>query len=91
MTKAYTTEEAVNYCTRYVQDGNAIGLLVHQHEGRTMGMGCTGRKVRTDIEYEIMQEAHHGALNQLVSMDKWVEQHLNEICCDSDGRTEAWV
>jgi hypothetical protein len=73
MIEAYITEEVVNCCTRYVQDGNAIGLPVNQHEGRTMGMGCMGRKVRTDIEYEIMQEAHHGALNQLLSMDKWVE------------------
>jgi hypothetical protein len=73
MIEAYTIEEAVNYCMRYVQDGNAIGLPVHQHEDRTMGMGCMGRKVRTDIEYEIMQEVHHDALNQLVSMEKWVE------------------
>ena len=49
MIKAYTTEEAVNCCTRYIQDGRAIGLLVPQHEGRTSGMGCTGRKVRTDV------------------------------------------
>jgi hypothetical protein len=91
MIEAYTTEEVVNCCTRYVRDGNAIGLPVHQHEGRTMGMGCTGRKVRTDIENEIMQDAHHGALNQIVSMEKWVEQHLNEIRRTSDEHTEAWV
>jgi hypothetical protein len=89
MIEAYTTEEDVNCCTRYVRDGNAIGLPVHLHEGRTMGMGCTGRRVRTDIEYEIMQEAHHAVLNQLVSMEKWVEQHLNKICCARDRRMEA--
>jgi hypothetical protein len=70
MIEAYTTEEAVNCCTRYVRDKNAIRLLVHQHEGRTMGMGCMGRKVHTDIENEIVQDAHHNALNQLVSMEK---------------------
>jgi hypothetical protein len=56
-----------------------------------MGMGCIGRKVRTDIGYEIVQEAHHGALNQLVSAEKWVERHMNEICRASDRRTEVWV
>jgi hypothetical protein len=91
MIEAYTTEEAVNCCTRYVLDGNTIGLPVHQHESRTMAMGCTGRNVRTDIENEIVQDAPHGALNQLVSMEKWVEQHLNEIHHASDGRTDAWV
>jgi hypothetical protein len=48
MIEVYTTEEAVNCCTRYVRDGNAIGLPIHQHESRTMGMGCTRRKVHTN-------------------------------------------
>jgi hypothetical protein len=54
-------------------------------------MGCTGRKVRTDVDDQIVQEAHHNALNQLVVMDKWVEKHLEEICRAHDGRMEAWV
>ena len=28
MIEAYTTEEAINCCTRYIQDGRAIGLPV---------------------------------------------------------------
>ena len=28
MIKAYTTEEAINCCTMYIQDGRAIGLPV---------------------------------------------------------------
>ena len=44
MIEAYTTEQAINCCTRYIQDGRAIGLPVPQHEGRTLGMGCTGGK-----------------------------------------------
>ena len=91
MIEAYTTEEAINCCTKYIQDGNAIGLPVHPHEGRTSGMGCTGRKDRTDTEEEMLQEAHHNALNQLVVMDKWVEKHMEELCRGRDGRTEAWV
>ena len=49
MIEACTTEEAVNCCTRYIQDGRAIGLPVPQHEGKTLGMGCTRRKVCTDV------------------------------------------
>ena len=64
MIEAYTTEEAINCCTKYIRDGNAIGLPIHLHEGRTSGMGCTERKVRTDVEEEMVQEAHHNALNQ---------------------------
>ena len=91
MIEAYTMEEAINCSTRYIRDGNAIGLPVHPHEGRTSGMGCTGRKVHTDVEEEMLQEAHHNALNQLVVMDKWVEKHLEELRRGHDGRTEAWV
>ena len=49
MIEAYTTEEAVNWCMRYIRDGRVIGLPVHHHEGKTSGMGCTGQKVRTDV------------------------------------------
>ena len=91
MIEAYTTEEAINCCTKYIRDGNAIGLPVHLCEGRTSGMGCTGRKVRTDVLDEMVQEAHHNALNQLVVMEMWVDKHLEEIRRGREGRTEAWV
>ena len=54
-------------------------------------MGCTGRKVCTDVQDEMVQEAHHNTLNQLVVMEKWVDKHLEEIRRGREGRTEAWV
>jgi hypothetical protein len=42
MIETYMTEEAINWCMRYIRDGRAIGLSVHQHEGRTARKGCTG-------------------------------------------------
>ena len=54
-------------------------------------MGCTGRKVRTDVQYEMVQEAHHSILNQLVVMEPYVDKHLEEIYAAHDGqRMEAW-
>jgi hypothetical protein len=91
MIEAYTTEEAIRYCTKYIQDGNVIGLPIPLHEGRILRMGCTGRKVHIDVEDEMVQEAHQNALNQLVVMDKWVEKHLEEFHCARDRRMEAWV
>ena len=63
MIEAYTTEEGVNCCTWYILDRRAIGLPIPQHEGRTSGMGCTGRKVCIDVHYKMVQEAHHSVLN----------------------------
>jgi hypothetical protein len=92
MIEAYTTEESVNWCMRYIKDARAIGLPVHQHEGRTARIGCTGRKVHTDIPNKEVEQAHYSILHQLVSMDKYVEKHLEEICTAHDGkRMEAWV
>ena len=92
MIEAYTTKEAVNCCTRYIRDGRVIGLPVPYHEDRTSGTGCTGRKVRTNVQYETVQEAHHSVLNQLVVMEPYVDKHLEEIRAAHDGqRTEAWV
>jgi len=90
MVEAYTTNEAINCCTKYIQDGRAIGLPVPQHEGRTTGIGCMGRKVRTDFLYEMVKEAHHNVLNQLVVMESFVDKHLGEIHDTCGGqRTEA--
>lgn len=92
MIEAYITEKAVNWCMRYIRDERAIVLPVHQHDGRTSGMGRTGWKVRTDVPYEMVQEAHYSILHQLVSMEKYVEKHLEEIRAAHDGqRMEAWV
>ena len=91
MIEAYATEEVIACCIKYIRDGNAIGLPVPVHEGRTMGMGCTGREVRTDVQEEQLQEAHHNTLNQLVVMDTWVKKHLEEIHHGRYGHTEAWV
>jgi hypothetical protein len=33
--EAYTTKEAVNCSTSYIQDGKATSLPIPQHEGRT--------------------------------------------------------
>ena len=63
MIEAYTTEEVINCCTRYIRDGGAIGLPIPQHEGRTSGMGCTRRKVRTGVQYEMVQQAHQSVLH----------------------------
>jgi hypothetical protein len=91
MIETYTIEEAINYCITYIRDANAIGLPIPLHESRTSGIGCTGRKVRTDVAEKTLQEGHHNTLNQLVVMEKWIEKHLEEVRRTRDGRMEAWV
>jgi hypothetical protein len=42
--EAYTTEEAMNYRMRYIQDGRVIGLPIHQYEGEPWEWGARGEK-----------------------------------------------
>ena len=89
MIEAYTIEEAVNCCTKYIRDGRAIGLPIHQHEGRTSRMGCTGREVHTDVLNETAQQAHYNILHQLVVMETYIEKHLDEIHAARDGQCKS--
>jgi len=92
MIEAYITKEAVNCCMRYIRDGRVIVLPVHQHEGRTSGMGCTGWKVHNDIPNDMIQQAHYIICHQLVVMETYVEKHMEEIRTTHDvQRSEAWV
>ena len=68
-----------------------LGCPSIRTKAEPLGWGARGRKVRTDVLDDIVQEAHHNALNQLVVMEKWVDKHLEEIRRVCDGRTEAWV
>ena len=92
MIEAYTTEEAMNWCMKYLRDGKAIGPLVHWHKGRTLGVGHSGRKARTDVATEAVHKAHYSILHHLVTMEKIVDKHLEQIRTANDGqRTETWV
>ena len=92
MIEAYTTEESINWCMRYIKDATAIGLPIHPHERRTERKGCVGRKVRTDIPNKEVEEAHYSILHQLKVMEKYVEQHLEDLRAAHDGKhTEEWV
>jgi hypothetical protein len=44
MIEAYTTEEAINCCTKYIQDGNAIGLPILCTKAEPQGWGARGGK-----------------------------------------------
>jgi hypothetical protein len=45
-----------------------------------------GRKVRTNVQYEMVQETYHNVLNQLVVMEPYVDKHLEEILATHDGQ-----
>jgi hypothetical protein len=44
MIEAYTTEESINCCTKYIRDGNAIGLPCHYTKVEPRGWGAQGGK-----------------------------------------------
>ena len=81
----------MNCYTKNIRDGRVIGLPIPQHEGRTLGRGCTGRKICTDIEFRMVKQAHHSVLHQLVVMEPYTEKHLEEISTAHGACMEVWV
>jgi hypothetical protein len=57
----------------------AIGLPQSRHEDRLYGSGRMGRKSSIPPDYNIVLEAHHNILHQLVIMEPFIQQHINEL------------
>jgi len=91
MIEAYCTEEVVECCQEYLKDNNGISLVESRYTGRLCGKGTRGKKTIVDKDYKEVGRAHHSVLQQLSIMSRFIDQHLNEIRAESNGRSEAWV
>jgi hypothetical protein len=88
MIESYHTKESVDCCIDYIKDKRAIGLLKSQHEGRLFGRGTIGMKRFIDKDNQQLEKAHSSILQQLAIVEPFIEQHLNEVRGQSNGRSE---
>jgi hypothetical protein len=54
MVEGWTTEEAIEFCTYYM-DINRVGVLVSRHDGRLGGKGMIGKKKCSQFRGIILQ------------------------------------
>ena len=91
MMKSYHTEESIDCCIDYIKDRRAVGLPVSRHEGRLSGRGTIGKKRFIDSDNKQLEKAHSSVLQQLTLVEPYIQQHLNEIESESNGRSQDWI
>jgi hypothetical protein len=89
--EGYTTKEVVECYMDYVKDGKQIGLPILLHVRRLRGRGKMGRKTFVDRDYSLVSEAHFRALQQLVIVEVYIDDHLSELRRDNTGCTNVWI
>jgi hypothetical protein len=75
--EGYTTEEVIEYCADYVNDGKWIDLSIPLYEGRLRGR--MGQKTFVDRYYNLVSEAHFSVLQQLVIVELYIDEHLSGL------------
>jgi len=91
MMESYHTEESIDCCIDYIKDRRAVGLPVSRHEGRLSGRGTIGKKRFVDSDNKQLEKAHSSVLQQLTLVEPYIQQHLNEIESESNGRSQDWI
>ena len=78
MVNGWPTEEAVEFCTYYL-DLNRIGVPVSRHEGRLGGRGTIGEQsVRID-DLTTFKQAHFAILQQAYVVSPYIDMHKREL------------
>jgi hypothetical protein len=77
--EGYTTEEVVECCVDYTNDGKWICLPIPLHEGRLRGRGRMSQKTFVDKDYSLVSEAHFSVLQQLAIAEPYIDEHLSEL------------
>jgi Domain of unknown function (DUF4218)/Domain of unknown function (DUF4216) len=91
MIEGYNTEEVVECCQEYLKVKRGIGLPDSRHKGRLAGKGTAGKRVFIDNDFTAVEHAHYSVLQQLQMVAPYIDEHLDVIRAESNGRTEDWI
>jgi hypothetical protein len=91
MIEGYTIEEVLKCYHDYMKDGKLIGVPVSRYKGRLTRKGTTKKKTFNDQSYERLREAHFSFLHQLEIAASYIEQHLQQLREENEGRPDSWI
>jgi len=74
MVKRYIAEEAIELCTNYMSEVDAIGVPKSQYEGRHEGKGTQGVRVVRKDQQQVLQ-AYLYILNNTDDVLPFLEEH----------------
>ena len=74
----YVAEECIEFCTSYLAGQNPIGIPINRHEGRSLGKGTRGERVKSKNPIEVSQ-AHFYILNNTDAVAPFISEHIETL------------
>ncbi|XP_045791642.1 uncharacterized protein LOC123886360 [Trifolium pratense] len=86
----YIAEEAIEFCSNYLSEVDAIGVPKSRHDGRCDGVGTQGLNVKS-MHIDIILQAHLYILNNTDEVQPYLSAHKSIIKKMHDKMNEKWV
>jgi len=91
MIEGYNSEEVIECYQEYLKVQRGIGIPDCHYKGRLAGKGTNGRKIFIDNEYTEVSRAHYAVLVSTKLMEPYIDEHIEIIQSERNGRTGDWV
>ncbi|CAH9130336.1 unnamed protein product [Cuscuta epithymum] len=86
----YVAEEAIEFCTNYISEVEAIGLPKSRHDGRCKGQGTRGLRCKSMSRDDVFQ-AHLYILNNSEEVQPYLQVHKALVKQKNPRKTEKWL
>jgi len=86
----YITEEAIEFCTNYMSEVDAIGVPKARYEGRHEGKGTRGVRVIRKDQQQVLQ-AHLYILNNTDNVLPFLDEHKMLLKLVNPRANEKWL
>ncbi|KAL8248991.1 hypothetical protein R6Q59_005859 [Mikania micrantha] len=87
--EGYASEEVIEFCTSYLEGVRSIGVPKSIHSGKLDGVGGVGLKAFIPSR-DSLQLAHLLVLKHMTCLSSYVEEHLNILRSENQGKDEMW-
>ncbi|KAL3654673.1 hypothetical protein CASFOL_001408 [Castilleja foliolosa] len=86
----YVAEEAIEFCSQYLSETKPVGHPTSRHEGRGLGKGTIGGKVKNANREEVLK-AHLYILNNTPEVQPYLDAHKAHLKEQNPRKTERWL
>jgi len=90
MVEGWSTEEAIEFCTYYL-DIKRIGVLESHHEGRLRGKGTIREKSVTVDDHVSFRQAQFVVLQQAEGVMPYIDEHRQSLQTLYLSRSQTWL
>jgi len=86
----YIVEEALDFCSEYLADGDLIGIPKPRYARRAFGEGITGKQI-VPVSRTLLDQAHLYVLHNSDEVEPYVEKHKEMLRNCNPSRNESWI